>query len=124
MLSYRRSSSLGFINACCHPVAKTETGLPRTLICLFGHDGTHIQPTHHPSPLFSILFYSPPRALFLVTHTVFWVCCSRSMSLNTAPVCSSHRIAVSPYIPEALPVSVSTETFKVSVEVIGGLKGN
>lgn len=39
---YRRSSSQGFISARCHP-----TELLRKLICLFGHDGTRILPTHH-----------------------------------------------------------------------------
>ena len=50
---------------------KTETGLLRTLICLFGHDGTHIQPTHHPGPLYPS-FPTPCVALSaLPCHTHF-----------------------------------------------------
>lgn len=67
-LYYRISSSLGLINACCHPVAKTKMGLLRTLICLFGHDGTHIQPTHH-YRLFCYFLASPWA--FLPCHTHF-----------------------------------------------------
>lgn len=70
-LCYSISSSLGLINACCHPVAKTKTGLLRTLICLFGHDGTHIQPTHHYRLFLHPLLLPESPWAFLPCHTHF-----------------------------------------------------
>lgn len=94
-LSHRRSSSRGFINACCHPVAKnTETGLLRTVICLFGHDGTHIQPTHHPSPLYPS-FPTPCVALSALpchTHFISGLVVHAVCLLNAALVCCSNHI--------------------------------
>ncbi len=88
----------------------------------------HAYSTHSPpqsSFPHPFLLLPSPWALFLVTHTLFWVCCACSMSLNIALVCSSNRIVVASYIPEAIAVSVSTETFKLLEEVVGSrLKDN
>ena len=80
----------------------------------------HAYSTHSPPPHHPFLLSASPWALFLVTHTLFWVCCACGMSLNTALECSCNLIVVASYIPEALAVSVYPETFKVSEEVVGG----
>lgn len=121
-LSHRRSSSLGFINARCHPVANTETGLLRTLICLFGHDDTHIQPTHHPGPLFTHPFLRPcvpSSALPCHTHFIVGVLCMQVRLLTPHLCCSSTRVLMAVYTPEAIAVSVCKATFQISEEVIG-----
>lgn len=77
------------MNACCHPVAKTEIGPQRTIICLFSRDGTHIQPTHYPSPLFPSSPTSCVALSALSCHTHFilgLLCILCSLCLCIAPV--------------------------------------
>lgn len=72
---YKRSSSQGFISVRCHPVATPQAELLWKLICLFGHDGTRILPTHHsgllslPIPSYALRPLKRSSLLFLVnTH--------------------------------------------------------
>lgn len=85
----------------------------------------HAYSTHSPpqSPLPQPFLLSvSPWALFLVTHTLFLLCCACGTSLSTALECNSNYIVVASWILEAIAWSISTYKSKVSKEVIGGLR--
>lgn len=77
-LLYRRSSSLGFVNACCYPVEKKNRDRTTEDINQLVWPWWHACSTHsRPKSYFVHPFLLPvlPWALFLVTHTLLRMLC-------------------------------------------------
>lgn len=94
VLSHRRSSSPGFINACCHPVAKKKKNRDGTTedINLLIWPWWHAYSTHSPPrSSLPILSYSLRRLeRSSLSHTLyFWACCCMQYVFSTLHLCAA-----------------------------------